>query len=72
MLTAQIFDKLPPVTSAHATFPLWSHDGKRILFSRNRVNFIVDVNKDFDDQTLQQLPPIGTRRDAFVGLGLVA
>ncbi len=53
--------------SDHATFPLWSHDGKRMLYYRNRVNFIIDVNRDFKDQRPQQLPPIGTGpRDAFV------
>jgi eukaryotic-like serine/threonine-protein kinase len=52
-------------SSPHATFPLWSYDGKRILFYRNRENMIVDLSKDFNDQTLQQLPSIGTG-DAFV------
>ena len=45
--------------SNHATFPLWSHDGARILFYRQSVNYLVDVNKGLD-QTLQELPPIGT------------
>ena len=53
-------------TSDHATFPLWSNDGKRILFYRKRVNYIVDVNKNFNDQTPQQLPPMEPG-DAFVG-----
>lgn len=52
-------------SSDHATFPLWSHDGTRILFYRNRVNLIVDVNKDWASQTLQQLPRPGSS-DTFV------
>lgn len=43
--------------SDHATFPLWSPDGARILFYRARVTFILDINKEWANQTPQQLPP---------------
>ncbi len=39
-----------------ATLPLWSPDGTRLLFQRNRVNVILDVNKDWTSQALQELP----------------
>ena len=39
-----------------ATLPLWSPDGTRLLFQRNRVNVILDLNKDWASQTLQELP----------------
>jgi WD40 repeat protein len=38
------------------TLPLWSPDGTRLLFQRARVNVILDLNKDWASQTLQQLP----------------
>ena len=38
------------------TLPLWSPDGTRLLFQRSRVNVILDLNKDWASQTLQQLP----------------
>jgi len=39
-----------------ASFPLWSPDGTRILFQRNRVNVILDLTRDFASQVLQPLP----------------
>jgi serine/threonine protein kinase len=39
-----------------ASFPIWSPDGSRILFQRDRNNVILDLNKDWPSQTLQQLP----------------
>lgn len=38
------------------SFPLWSPDGQRMLFRRKGVNVIVDLNKDWSSQTLEQLP----------------
>ncbi|HEX7333086.1 MAG TPA: protein kinase [Pyrinomonadaceae bacterium] len=38
------------------TFPLWSPDGMQILFRRNFVSTIVDVNKPWAEQNLRQLP----------------
>jgi serine/threonine protein kinase/Tol biopolymer transport system component len=38
------------------SFPLWSADGQRILFRRAGVNLIVDLNKDWANQTLEELP----------------
>lgn len=38
------------------TLPLWSPDGTRLLIQRSRVNVILDLNKDWSSQTLQQLP----------------
>jgi len=42
-----------------ASFPIWSADGTQILFRRNRVNTIVDVNKAWSEQSLRQLPEPG-------------
>ena len=38
------------------SFPLWSPDGTQIFFRRNLVNSVVDVNKTWAEQSLQQLP----------------
>lgn len=40
-----------------ASFPLWSPDGTRIFFQRNRENVLVDLNRDWASQTLTPLPP---------------
>ncbi|HEX6728393.1 MAG TPA: LpqB family beta-propeller domain-containing protein [Pyrinomonadaceae bacterium] len=42
-----------------ASFPIWSADGTQILFRRNRVNTIVDVNKAWSERSLRQLPEPG-------------
>jgi eukaryotic-like serine/threonine-protein kinase len=39
-----------------ATFPLWASDGQRILFRRNLVNVVADLNKEWANQTLEQVP----------------
>ena len=39
-----------------ASFPLWSPDGTRVLFQRNRLNVILDLTRDWASQTLQPLP----------------
>jgi Tol biopolymer transport system component len=45
-----------------ASLPLWSPDGKQILFRSNTVNAIIDVDKDWAEQTPQPLPkPEGER-----------
>ena len=38
------------------SFPLWSPDGQRMLFRRKGVNVIVEINKAWSSQTLEQLP----------------
>jgi Tol biopolymer transport system component len=38
------------------TFPIWSPDGKQILFRSNFVNSILDVNKPWAEQDLRLLP----------------
>jgi eukaryotic-like serine/threonine-protein kinase len=38
------------------SFPLWSPDGSRILFKRKTDNVVLDVNKDWTNQTLESLP----------------
>jgi serine/threonine protein kinase len=40
-----------------ASLPLWSPDGKQILFRRNFLNFIIDVDKAWTEQTPQLLSP---------------
>lgn len=38
-------------------YPLWSPDGNRVLFKqRDEMPFIIDVNKNWHEQTPQQLP----------------
>jgi serine/threonine protein kinase len=49
-----------------ATFPLWSSDGKRILFRRNLVNVIADLDKDWANQTLEQVPAPGSHEPFVV------
>ena len=39
-----------------SSFPLWSPDGRRIVFHRNKINVIVDVDKEWSEQSLQTLP----------------
>jgi len=38
------------------TFPIWAPDGTQILFRRNFVNSILDVNKPWAEQNLRLLP----------------
>lgn len=38
------------------SFPIWSPDGTQILFRRNFVNSILDVNKTWVEQNLRLLP----------------
>jgi Tol biopolymer transport system component len=42
----------PPSTS----FPIWSPDGKQILFRHGNVTLIIDANKNWNEQTPQALP----------------
>lgn len=48
-----------------ASFPIWSADGTQILFRRNRVNTIIDVNKPWSEQSLRQLPETGKEGERF-------
>ena len=38
------------------TFPIWSPDGTQILFRRNFVNTLLDVNKPWAEQNLRTIP----------------
>jgi len=42
--------------SKGAAFPHWSADGSQILYRFNRQNYIVDLNKDWNEQKPIQLP----------------
>ncbi|MEJ7846880.1 MAG: protein kinase [Pyrinomonadaceae bacterium] len=42
--------------SKGATFPHWSPDGTRMLFRLDQQNFIIDLNKSWDEQTPTVLP----------------
>jgi serine/threonine protein kinase len=52
----------PPNTS----FPVWSPDGARLLYRRSGVNLILNLHKDWDKQTPEQLPWHGDPQDYFV------
>jgi Tol biopolymer transport system component/predicted Ser/Thr protein kinase len=53
----------PPGT----TFPIWSPDGTRLLYrTENTNNFILDLNKSWDAQTPEQLPPPPNPGELFV------
>ena len=40
------------------SFPIWSPDGQRLLFRATPRNYIVDLNKDWDEQKLDVLPDL--------------
>lgn len=47
----------------NTSFPLWSPNGAQILFRRNFVNSVLDVNKPWSEQNLRLLPmPSGEQR----------
>ncbi len=52
----------PPGTS----FPIWSPDGARLLFRKSPVSLIFDLNKNWNEQTPQLVPPQDNPADAFV------
>ena len=41
------------------SFPVWSANGTQIVLRRGRVNVIIDVNKNWSEQNLRQLPDVG-------------
>jgi Tol biopolymer transport system component/predicted Ser/Thr protein kinase len=45
-------------SESSASLPLWSPDGKQILFRSNMVNALIDVDKDWAEQTPQPLPKL--------------
>jgi eukaryotic-like serine/threonine-protein kinase len=47
----------------NTSFPVWSPDGTQIVFRRNFVNTVLDVNKQWSEQNLRLLPmPAGEQR----------
>ena len=46
-------------STGDTSFPLWSPDGTHMLFRRNLVNYILDVNKSWAEQSLRLLPAPG-------------
>ncbi|HKS28172.1 MAG TPA: protein kinase [Pyrinomonadaceae bacterium] len=43
-------------SESSASLPLWSPDGKQILYRSNMVNALIDVDKNWAEQTPQPLP----------------
>ena len=48
------------------SFPLWSPDGKQLLFRTNRVSYLLDLSRDWQQQTPQSLPTPANPEDFFV------
>jgi len=48
------------------SFPLFSPDGGQLLFRTNAVNYVLDLARDVQSQTPQQLPPVENEGDFFV------
>lgn len=48
------------------SFPLWNPNGQEIICNRNRDTIIVDLNKNWKEQTPRQLPSINGQTDVFV------
>jgi eukaryotic-like serine/threonine-protein kinase len=45
------------LAGAATSFPLWSPDDTKILFNADRVTYIMDLSKSWQEQKLQKLPP---------------
>jgi eukaryotic-like serine/threonine-protein kinase len=50
------FHQLTFDSPGDTTFPLWSPDGTQMLFRRNFVNVVLDVNRPWAEQNLRPLP----------------
>jgi Tol biopolymer transport system component len=48
------------------SFPLWSPDGKQLLFRTNRLSYLLDLSRDWQQQTPQALPTLNNPEDFFV------
>ncbi|HXV61991.1 MAG TPA: alpha/beta fold hydrolase [Vicinamibacteria bacterium] len=59
--------QLTDIPEQNLRYPFWSPDGKQIGFSyASTSGFIVDVDKDWDEQEPQELPPYSERGNKFV------
>jgi len=48
------------------SFPLWSPDGKQLLFRTNRLSYLLDLSRDWQQQTPQAIPTLDNPDDFFV------
>jgi TolB protein len=48
------------------SFPLWSPDGKQLLFRTNKVSYLLDLSKSWQEQTPLPIPPLDRPDDFFV------
>lgn len=48
------------------SFPLWNPNGQEIICNRTRDTIVVDLNKNWKEQTPRQLPAINGQTDVFV------
>jgi serine/threonine protein kinase len=48
------------------SFPLWSPDGRQLLFRTNRMSYLLDLNQGWQQQTPQPLPTLDNPDDFFV------
>lgn len=48
------------------SFPLWSPDGKQLLYRTNRVSYLLDLSKSWQEQSPQPLPLPAEPSDYFV------
>ncbi|HEX7317123.1 MAG TPA: LpqB family beta-propeller domain-containing protein [Pyrinomonadaceae bacterium] len=52
-------------SSPNASFPVWSHDGARLLFRKETFSYIIDLGKSWEAQTPEQVPQPPTPGDYF-------
>ncbi|HXD33573.1 MAG TPA: protein kinase [Pyrinomonadaceae bacterium] len=53
-------------SSTASSFPIWNPNGQEIICNRNHATIFLDVNKNWNEQSLRQLPSINGQTDVFV------